>query len=160
MVRFRSPASSFNPASVTRVEDGRSWAEAAARVASPESRESAEALPEAQLLLNISNDAWFGDSLAPHQHLQMARMRARETGRYMLRATNNGISALIDEHGRTLAQLPQFAPGVLTGTARLFSGATPYVTYGNKIIVSLCLLILTIIIALTKFMPAVRDKYG
>lgn len=119
-----------------------------------------EALPEAQLLLNISNDAWFGDSLAPHQHLQMARMRARETGRYMLRATNNGISALIDEHGRTLAQLPQFAPGVLTGTARLFSGATPYVTYGNKIIVSLCLLILTIIIALTKFTPAVRDKYG
>ena len=112
-----------------------------------------EALPEAQLLLNVSNDAWFGDSLAPHQHLQMARMRAKETGRYMLRATNNGISAIIDEKGNIVAQLPQFEPRALSGTARLFSGATPYVFYGNKTIVSLCLFVLIIASMLAKADP-------
>ena len=57
------------------------------------------ALPEAVLLINASNDAWFGDSLAPHQHLAMAHMRAAETGRYLLRATNTGISAIIGPDG-------------------------------------------------------------
>jgi apolipoprotein N-acyltransferase len=109
-----------------------------------------EALPQAQLLLNVSNDAWFGDSLAPHQHLQMARMRALESGRYMLRATNNGISAIINEKGKIVAQLPQFAPRALSGKARLYSGETPYVLYGNKTIVALCLLILVIATLLTK----------
>jgi apolipoprotein N-acyltransferase len=112
-----------------------------------------EALPQAQLLLNVSNDAWFGDSLAPHQHLQMARMRALETGRYMLRVTNNGISAIINEKGRIVAQLPQFEPQALSGTARLFSGATPYVLYGNKAIVILCLLVLVIATMLAKAKP-------
>ena len=109
-----------------------------------------EALPEAQLLLNVSNDAWFGDSLAPHQHLQMARMRARETGRYMLRATNNGISAIIDEKGKIISQLPQFEPRALAGTIRLFTGTTPYAKYGNVLIVSLCLLALVIAAMLAK----------
>ena len=58
------------------------------------------ALPRAQILANVSNDAWFGDSLAPHQHLQIAQSRALETGRYMLRATNTGISAIIDPDGQ------------------------------------------------------------
>ena len=107
-----------------------------------------EALPQAQLLLNVSNDAWFGDSLAPHQHLQMARMRAMEAGRYMLRGTNNGISAIINEKGRIIARIPQFEPQVLSGMARLYSGATPYVLYGNKAIVSLCLLVLGIAVLL------------
>ena len=119
-----------------------------------------EALPEAQLLLNVSNDAWFGDTLAPHQHLQMARMRAMETGRYMLRATNNGISAIIDEKGRIVAQLPQFDPRALTGKARLFSGSTPYVIYGNITIVSLCLLVLVIAVMLAKadLLPTFRER--
>ena len=56
-------------------------------------------LPQANMLINVSNDAWFGDSIAPHQHLQIARMRARETGRYMLRATNTGITAIIGADG-------------------------------------------------------------
>ena len=63
------------------------------------------ALPDAAWLVNVSNDAWFGDSLAPHQHLQIAQMRALEAGRQMLRATNTGISAIIDERGRIRARI-------------------------------------------------------
>lgn len=89
------------------------------------------ALPEATLLLNVSNDAWFGDSLAPHQHLQMARMRSMETARPMFRATNNGISAIIDHRGHVSKQSPQFEVFVLSGSVQPRSGATPYVLAGN-----------------------------
>jgi apolipoprotein N-acyltransferase len=88
-------------------------------------------LPEALLLVNVSNDAWFGDTMAPHQHLQIARMRALETGRYLVRATNTGVSAIIDERGTVRATIPQFEPGVLSGPAQPFAGATPYVRAGN-----------------------------
>jgi apolipoprotein N-acyltransferase len=90
-----------------------------------------KALPEATLLVNVSNDAWFGDSLAPHQHLQMARMRAMESGRYMLRATNTGISAIIDEKGKIIKQSPQFKATALSAQVSLFKGSTPYVLWGN-----------------------------
>ena len=96
-----------------------------------------EALPQANLLINVSNDAWFGDSFAPHQHLQMAQMRALETARPMLRATNNGVSAIIDSHGNITAVSPQFQQAVTTGTFQPMSGSTPYVWYGNWLIVSL-----------------------
>jgi apolipoprotein N-acyltransferase len=76
-------------------------------------REIRKGLPEVQLLVNVSNDAWFGDSLAPHQHLEIARMRALEAGRPMARATNTGISALIDARGRIIARSEQFVPQVL-----------------------------------------------
>ncbi len=89
------------------------------------------ALPEATLLVNISNLAWFGDSLAPHQHLQIAQLRALETGRFMLRATNTGMTAIINDHGRIIAALPTFTQGTLTGSAQGRSGATPYVRWGN-----------------------------
>ena len=88
-------------------------------------------LPAAGLLVNVSNDAWFGDSLAPHQHLQIARMRALETGRDMLRATNTGITALIGADGRIRKQSPQFRTDVLTGRVQPRSGATPFVRFGN-----------------------------
>jgi apolipoprotein N-acyltransferase len=88
-------------------------------------------LPEAGMLVNVSNDAWFGDTIAPHQHLQMARMRSLETGRYLVRSTNTGITAIIDERGGLRATVPQFEAGVLTGMAQPFSGATPYVRTGN-----------------------------
>jgi apolipoprotein N-acyltransferase len=97
-----------------------------------------EALPEAALLVNVSNDAWFGRSLAPFQHLEMARMRARETGRAMLRATNTGISALIDHQGRITAQSPQFEATVVTGEVVPRQGSTPYVRWGNVPVVLLC----------------------
>jgi apolipoprotein N-acyltransferase len=97
-----------------------------------------QALPEAAMLVNVSNDAWFGRSLAPFQHLEMARMRARETGRPMLRATNTGISALIDEQGRVSAQSSQFETAVVTGEVEPRQGATPYVRWGNIPVVVLC----------------------
>jgi apolipoprotein N-acyltransferase len=89
--------------------------------------EIARALPAAGLLVNVSNDAWFGDSIAPHQHLQIARMRALEAGRYLLRATNTGISAIIDDRGRVVVRSGQFEPEVITAEARIRTGATPAV---------------------------------
>ncbi len=88
-------------------------------------------LPDATLLVNVSNDAWFGDSIGPHQHLQIARIRAAEAGRYMLRAANTGITAVIDPRGRIVERIPQFEPGVLTGVVRGFTGSTPYAVVGN-----------------------------
>ncbi len=109
------------------------------------------ALPEATLLVNISNDAWFGDSIAPHQHLQMARMRALETGRYMLRATNTGVSAIIDERGEIIARSPQFVPHVTSAKVKTYEGLTPYARYGNwPVISSAFLLLLITFIAIRK----------
>ncbi|WP_242467499.1 apolipoprotein N-acyltransferase [Thiocapsa imhoffii] len=90
-----------------------------------------QALPEARFLINVSNDAWFGDSLAPHQHLEIARMRALENGRYLLRATNTGISAIIDTRGRLLGVVPSFELGSLTSEIELYQGATPFARFGN-----------------------------
>ena len=100
------------------------------------------ALPEATLLVNATNNAWYGNSFAPHQHLEMSRMRALETGRYMLRVTTNGVSAIIDPHGKILGRSPQFETYVLTGEAVPHSGATPYVVFGNWPVVSLLGLLL------------------
>ena len=91
------------------------------------------------MLVNISNDAWFGNSLAPHQHLEMVRMRAKETGRPMLRATNTGISAVIDHEGRIVEQGPQFEIAVIRSTVVPMQGATPYVLLGNTPIIILSL---------------------
>ena len=99
-------------------------------------------LPEATLLVNVSNDAWFGHSIAPHQHMQIAQVRAAEVGRYMLRATNTGVTGVIDPHGRVVATLPQFTAGVLKQTVRGYTGATPYARVGNYAVLSLALLVL------------------
>jgi apolipoprotein N-acyltransferase len=99
-------------------------------------------LPEATLLVNVSNVAWFGDSLAPAQHLQISRMRALETGRTMLRATNTGVTAIIDPRGRVVARLPQFTEGILEGEVRGYAGASPYVKFGNTPIVLMCVVLL------------------
>ena len=85
----------------------------------------------AALLVNVSNDGWFGDSLAPHQHLEIARVRARETGRAMLRATNTGISAIIDPQGNIAARSRQFEQAVVRGTVTPSQGNTPFVLLGN-----------------------------
>jgi apolipoprotein N-acyltransferase len=90
-----------------------------------------EALPDAAFLVNASNDAWFGDSLAPPQHLQIARMRALEAGRYLLRATNTGISALIGPRGELIATAPAFQRHVLSGSILPMEGMTPYARIGN-----------------------------
>ena len=93
--------------------------------------EQLEFLPEAAFLLNVSNDAWFGDSIAPHQHLQIARMRALETGRFMLRATNTGVSAVIGPDGAVIERSPQFETDVLRATIQPRRGATPFTRAGN-----------------------------
>ena len=90
------------------------------------SREILRALPDANLLVNLTNDAWFGDSSAPHQHLQIAQMRALETGRVMIRAANTGISAFIDHQGRLAGQSRQFATESITGLVQGREGATPF----------------------------------
>jgi apolipoprotein N-acyltransferase len=88
-------------------------------------------LREAELLINVTNNAWFGDSTAPHQQMQMARFRALEAGRYLVRATSNGITGIIGPDGQVVARAPQFVPDVLLGEARPFTGLTPYARTGN-----------------------------
>ena len=96
----------------------------------------------ATLLVNVSNVAWFGDSLAPGQHLQIARLRAAETGRMHLAATNTGVTAAIDRDGRVLAQLPQFTEGRLEVSAQGYTGSTPYMRFADWPILALALAIL------------------
>jgi apolipoprotein N-acyltransferase len=98
---------------------------------------------DTQLLLTVSNDAWFGDSIGPHQHLQIAQMRALEFGRPLLRATNTGITATIDAGGNISARAPQFRETILTDRIRLASGSTPYSRFGDLPLYSLCLLLLS-----------------
>lgn len=99
------------------------------------------ALPDAGILVNVSNDAWFGDSIAPHQHLQIARMRARETGRTVVRATNNGISAFIGPDGNLLARGSQFEYVAMTREVQPRQGLTPFARAGNWPVVMLAGLI-------------------
>jgi len=99
-------------------------------------------LPEATLLANVSNDAWFGDSIAPRQHLQISQMRALENGRTMLRATNTGMTAIVDEKGRITAQAPVFHQAALHGQAQGRAGSTPYVRWGNGAFLALALALL------------------
>ncbi len=96
-----------------------------------------EALPEARFLVNVSNDAWFGDSLAPHQHLEIARSRAIETGRYLLRATSTGISAVIDPRGAIAGQAAQFEEEVVRAKIRPYTGLTPYARWGDSAIIAI-----------------------
>jgi apolipoprotein N-acyltransferase len=103
-----------------------------------------QALPEAAYLINASNDAWFGDSLAPHQHLQIARMRALETARFLLRATNTGISAVIGPSGELRDTAPLLQEAVVEARIQPLSGSTPYGRMGNLPILGI--LVLTLVI--------------
>jgi apolipoprotein N-acyltransferase len=103
------------------------------------------ALPQATLLINLSNTAWFGDSLAQPQHLQIAQMRALETGRSMLRATNTGMTAAIDRDGRIIAALPAFTSAGLTVEVQGYTGMTPYARWGN---------LLALLLAVGALLPA------
>ena len=95
------------------------------------SSELLDFLPQATLLINGSNNAWYGDSLAPHQHLQISRMRALETARELIRATTTGISALVDQHGQIIKRTAEFKTQVLEGQVQPRKGATPYVRMGS-----------------------------
>ncbi len=115
------------------------------------------ALPHAVLLVNLSEDAWFGDSLAPHQRLQMARLRARETGRPMLRVANTGPSVAIDHRGEILARAPSFRPFALPVRVQPMTGATPYARFGNlPVVLWLAGLVLTGLICRCPLLGAER----
>jgi apolipoprotein N-acyltransferase len=101
-------------------------------------------LPGATLLVNVSNVAWFGRSIAPRQHLQISQARALETGRYMLRATNTGMTGVVDERGYVVDVAPQFTTAAVTAQVQGFSGATPYVRWGNTPAIALCVVLLAI----------------
>jgi len=96
----------------------------------------------AGILINVTNLAWFGDTIALDQHLQMARMRSLETGRPMLAATNTGVTAAIDEHGKVIGRLPTFTVGSLDVTIQGMAGDTPYITSGNNTVLAASLFLL------------------
>lgn len=89
------------------------------------------ALPQSSVLVNLSEDAWFGNSLAPHQRVQIARMRALELGRPLVRAANTGPSLAMDQRGRVLARTAQFEPAIITVSVQPTAGSTPFVLWGN-----------------------------
>lgn len=93
---------------------------------------------DAALLVTVSNDSWFGHSIGPLQHLQMARFRALETGRPLLRGTNNGVSAIIDHKGDLLVATPQFEEVVITGEVQPKTGLTPLMWLGSTPILAFC----------------------
>ena len=100
------------------------------------------------MILTVSNDAWFGDSHGPHQHFEIARMRALEFGRPLVRATNNGVTGIINHLGEVTAIAPQFEEVVLRGTVEFVTGDTPYSQWPNLI---LWLMILAPLVLLKSF---------
>ena len=100
------------------------------------------ALPRATLLVNVTNDAWYGNSPIAAQHNQIAQLRALESGRMMLRATNTGVTSIIGVDGKVLQQLPQHVEAVLLGMAQGYKGVTPYARWGNTAVLLLIALLL------------------
>jgi len=99
------------------------------------------AMPDAGILINVSNDAWFGGSIAAHQHMEIARMRSLEVGRHTIRATSTGISAFIGPKGEVLETGEQFVPVTMTRSVQPYKGATPYSSVGNGLVLGLAFLI-------------------
>jgi apolipoprotein N-acyltransferase len=121
-------------------------------------QEIIHALPAATLLVNVTNDAWYGDSFAAEQHNQLSQMRALETGRMMLRATNTGVTSVIGVDGRVQAMLPQHEEGVLTVQVQGYAGSTPYVLWGNAAMLVLAVLMLGVAWRLGKTLQSVRPE--
>ena len=143
---FDLPMSSFTPGSYQQpnlVANGYHLLPAICfEIAFPE-QIAANMSEQTQLLLTVSNDGWFGDSIGPHQHLQIAQMRALEFGRPLLRATNNGITATVNADGKLNARAEQFVATVLTDEIRLTEGQTPYARFGDWPLYLLSLLTLS-----------------
>ena len=116
-------------------------------------------LPDATMLANVTNDGWFGRSWGPQQHVQIAQMRSLETGRFMVRATNTGVTAIIDQKGRIVSRAQEFVTMALEGSAQGFAGATPYVRFGNFAFVTLSIGMLMIATALRSRRTPRQDLY-
>jgi apolipoprotein N-acyltransferase len=108
--------------------------------------EGIRGLRDAAYLVNVTNDGWFGNSIEPHQHLQIARMRAMETGRFLLRSTNTGVTALVAPDGKIISQAPLFKATVLTETITPMGGMTPYASSGDKPVIYVMVILLICII--------------
>jgi apolipoprotein N-acyltransferase len=122
--------------------------------------ELARRAADATLLVNVTNDAWYGHSLAAEQHDQIAAMRALETARPMLRATNTGITSIIDHHGVERSRLPWFTRGVLEGTVIGRQGVTPYVRFGDALAVVLALSLIATTLLLTRRFQRKLGTFG
>jgi apolipoprotein N-acyltransferase len=103
-----------------------------------------DTMPDTNFIITVSNDSWFGDSIGPFQHLQIARVRALEFARPVLRATNNGLTVFIDHKGRINAQAEQFKQTVLSATFQPMSGRTPFMLFGDTGIILMMLLIMVL----------------
>lgn len=108
-------------------------------------------VPPAGVLVNVSDDAWFGRSIGPEQHFEMARMRAVETGRYLVRADNSAVTGIVGPHGRVLKRAPAFEPAVVTGQVRAYTGLTPYVRWRDWGLIGLLGLIAALTLAIQYF---------
>ncbi len=149
LIRFLDiPMSNFAPGQAERplLKVAGYWAGVSICYEDAFGNEIIQAMPDAAFLVNASNDAWFGDSLALPQHLQIARMRSIETGRYQLRATNTGISAFIGPRGELISSSPIFKEYVLRGEIVPMHGLTPYARMGNWAVVQLVLLALGVVV--------------
>jgi len=102
-------------------------------------------IADAAYIVNVTNDAWFGDSSQPHQHMQMARMRALETGRYLVRATNTGVTAFIAPDGSIRKQAPLFTTTTLTDTIVPMGGVTPYSRIGDNLVFAALILMVLVL---------------
>src|SRR5690606_34340653 len=122
-------------------------------------RDSATQGPGASMLINLSNLGWFGDSWALRQHLQISRMRALETARPMLRATNTGMTAAIDPNGVVRAALAPMRKGVLDVEVQGMTGMTPYVRWGNGPVLVWTLLLLALGFAFRKHQKRQADLH-
>ncbi|MGR8997722.1 MAG: apolipoprotein N-acyltransferase [Gammaproteobacteria bacterium] len=104
-------------------------------------------LPDAAYLVNVTNDGWFGNSMEPYQHLQIARMRAMETGRFLLRSTNTGVTAIVAPDGKIIARAPLFKTATLNGTITPMGGMTPYARLGDSpIIYSMAIVLFVMVV--------------
>jgi len=106
--------------------------------------ENLQGLPLASMLINVSNDGWFTGSIEPHQHMEIARMRAIETGRYLLRSTNIGVSGVVNTKGELVATAPPYTTTVISHKIQAFTGKTPFMIWGNWGVISLIFLLLAL----------------
>jgi len=105
----------------------------------------AKSAAKSDLLVTISNDSWFGSSIGPLQHLQMAQMRALENGRYLIRGTNTGVTAIINPKGKITVRAPQFSNTILLGQVTPMRGNTPFSAFGSLPVIAGCFLCLAIV---------------
>lgn len=128
------PLSDFSRGALTQTPFSIAGQQVAANVCYEDvfGNEIIRSLPMASILVNVTNDAWFGDSMAPWQHLQISQMRSLESGRQMLRATNTGATALIGVDGKVQQVLPLFTRATLTATAQGYQGLTPFARWGDN----------------------------